>query len=463
MNFIQQTVNSNVVSETLRTLKSHVPHSRVGQLDASILDGELLGLLKDQVWNVFKVFRPDVKEKYEPELLLVLKLIIFKLTVWDHSATYGAKLQNLIFVDGKTRSSFHKPLSVSQKAGYCILVVGGGYIWSKLEEKVSAMSYGGDREVLEELGEIQDYDQTRSPRGSLRKFLTASRLRKVTDAMSYAWSISSLFNFVLFLYSGRYSTLILRLLRIRMVPLTRTLTRQVSFEFQNRQLVWDAFTEFLVFIMPLLNLPRLRRQATKLLTHITSSNSSASENSGKGELYFLPEKTCAICYKGNGNSGSSSGDSGSNFNTEVTNPCKCVPCGHTYCYVCLSVKLIEGEGDGWNCLRCNSLVTRMKKFDEIDPQAIKINSEVYKVVEEEAINDKLDDIQSDNNKLESEFEHNASNAESVQAEEVDEESDTDESEESESEESESSTFSDSEPDEESDSDKENSELENHNI
>lgn len=105
----------------------------------------------------------------------------------------------------------------------------------------------------------------------------------------------------------------------------------------------------------------------------------------------------------------------------------------------------------------------MKKFDEIDPQAIKINSEVYKVVEEEAINDKLDDIQSDNNKLESEFEHNASNAESVQAEEVDEESDTDESEESESEESESSTFSDSEPDEESDSDKENSELENHNI
>lgn len=407
------------IQKAITNIKNHVPHPRVGQLDASILDSELLELLKSQLWKVFKTFRPDIKDSYEGELLLFLKLVIFKLTVWDNSATYGAKLQNLVFVDGrgKSASSSRKPLSKAQKIGYGVLVVGGSYLWSKLEEKVSEISYNNNNNNTRSNNERRDNESeynSRSQGGNRRwrkispqitfsRIFTVALLRKLIDTFTYIWSASSLFNFIAFLYSGRYSTLILRLLGIRIVPSTRSLTRQISFEFQNRQLVWNAFTEFLVFIVPLLNLPRLKRRMTKLISSLNTqyySSSYSEEESGnkdtekKGELYFLPEKTCAICYKGGGsarngggNSGGAGGEGGataassSSFNTEITNPCKSVQCGHIYCYVCLSTKLLENEGDGWPCLRCNTIIYKMRPFEEVNLNAIKINNAVFREVE----------------------------------------------------------------------------------
>lgn len=376
---IPSVMASQTLASTLDTIKNHIPQPRVGQLDASILDGELFELLKAQALTVFDLYRTEVKEKYTPEILLLLKLVIFKLTVWDHSATYGAKLQNLVFVDGRSKSVSRKPLSVAQKAGYCVLVVGGGYLWSKLEDKISAMSY---REQEANESDPENYPVYRNTR--VARYFTASRLRKISDSLSYAWSVSTLFNFVCFLYSGRYSTLILRLLKIRLVPSTRTLTRQVSFEFQNRQLVWNALTEFLVFIIPLLNLPKLKRQTSKLVTNLKSLGSSNTPETvdDKGQLYFLSEKTCAICYSSVSNDPNATGSGSAHFNTDVTNPCQCVPCGHVYCYVCLSSKLVEFEGQGWNCLRCNATVVKMKQFEDIRLDAVKINTQVYKVVQE---------------------------------------------------------------------------------
>lgn len=42
--------------------------------------------------------------------------------------------------------------------------------------------------------------------------------------------------------SLRYRTLTDRLLRLRLVPLQRSSSRSVSYEFMNRQMVWHAFT-----------------------------------------------------------------------------------------------------------------------------------------------------------------------------------------------------------------------------
>lgn len=309
---------------------------RVGQVDASILDSELLSMLKDQLWQSFKYFRPDIKDKYESELLLLLKAALFKLTVWDHSTTYGAKLQSLQFVDART-SVTNKPITYAQKVGYGILVVGGSYIWQKLDDYLTSASYSAE-----------DYSSQRR----------IDRLRRFTDSLSTLWSVSSLANFVLFLYSGRYSTLILRLLGIRLASTTRKVSRQVNFEFQNRQLVWNAFTEFLLFILPLLNLAKIKRT---LLKYIVRDNSSGEGSSKTGELEFLPERTCAICYKE---------DEGTVTKKEITNPYKSTSCGHTYCYVCIESKLLENEGEGWNCLRCNQLIRSVEPFIDVDPNAI---------------------------------------------------------------------------------------------
>ncbi|KAA8911171.1 hypothetical protein TRICI_003893 [Trichomonascus ciferrii] len=333
---------------------------RVGQIDASILDSELLNMLKEQLWKGFKYFRPDIKDKYESELVLILKLALFKLTVWDHSTTYGAKLQSLKFMDARSAVS-NQPITKSQKLGYGLLVVGGSYLWQKLDDHITNATYAAE-----------------DPRGY-------ERLRQFTDSLSTLWSVSTLANFVLFLYSGKYSTLILRILRIRLGATTRKVSRSVNFEFQNRQLVWNAFTEFLLFILPLLNLAKIKRTVLKYIFRADASKPQT------GELSFLPEKTCAICYKE---------DEGNAVNKEVTSPYK-ADCGHVYCYVCIKSKLLENEGEGWTCLRCGQLIRSIEPYIDIDPKAVVVKDlqpdEDGNITDEKKANSDVKDAQKQNN------------------------------------------------------------------
>ena len=54
--------------------------------------------------------------------------------------------------------------------------------------------------------------------------------------------IAGLINFLVFLYDGRYRTMVDRVLGMRLIYDKREVSRNVSFEFLNRQLVWEAFT-----------------------------------------------------------------------------------------------------------------------------------------------------------------------------------------------------------------------------
>lgn len=64
------------------------------------------------------------------------------------------------------------------------------------------------------------------------------------------WKAFSLLNFLIFLWNGRYRTLIDRMLAMRLVYSKKSMNRQVSFEFLNRQMVWHAFTvSILMYLM----------------------------------------------------------------------------------------------------------------------------------------------------------------------------------------------------------------------
>lgn len=86
------------------------------------------------------------------------------------------------------------------------------------------------------------------------------------------------------------------------------------------------------------------------------------EEEMKGELSFLPERTCAICHKDQnptGAEGQLAGAGGGvlgSANTDVTNPYMAVPCGCVYCFVCLAQRLDAEDGEAWTCLRCGRLV-----------------------------------------------------------------------------------------------------------
>ena len=68
---------------------------RVGQLDSHLLDQELADLLTQPVKNALRKVSPKFEQRYNSEILVALRLILYKFSIYDRGATYGAMLQNL--------------------------------------------------------------------------------------------------------------------------------------------------------------------------------------------------------------------------------------------------------------------------------------------------------------------------------------------------------------------------------
>ncbi|KAK3984385.1 peroxisomal biogenesis factor 2 [Cladorrhinum sp. PSN332] len=336
------------------------PAFRVGQVDAELLDEELVDLLKNQVGDAVRYFgggaasggnNNSIKHDWEAEIGLLLRAVLFKLTVWDNDATYGAALQNLKYTDARARDGavLIAP-SKWQKSLYGLTTVGGRYLWAKWENWLLEQDDGFDEP---------------SPR--------VQRLSRWTSTLGTAHAAASFASFCVFLLQGRYRTLLDRVLRMRLAPPTSQVSREVSFEYLNRQLVWHAFTEFLLFVLPLVGINKWRRwlartwRKTKKIMSTTGGEAGAEKK--KGEFSFLPERTCAICYQDQNTAKneselmapSSSGTVGS-AQTDITNPYETIPCGCVYCFVCLATRIEREEGEGWTCLRCGELVKECKPW-----------------------------------------------------------------------------------------------------
>ncbi|KAF2969644.1 hypothetical protein GQX73_g3903 [Xylaria multiplex] len=326
------------------------PIFRVGQVDAELLDEDLVNQLRDQVGEALKYLGTNIRDDWSAEILLALRAILFKLTVWDHDATYGAALQNLKYTDARRKGPVLVPPSKWQKSLYGLITVTGKYGWTKWENWLLDRDNG--------------YDEP-SP--------WVKRLSSLTTRITTMHSMAAFVSFLVFLLHGRYRTILDRVLRMRLAPPTSQVSREVSFEYLNRQLVWHAFTEFLLFVLPLVGINRWRRwlsrtwRKTKELIHAGPEEYAGEK---KGEFAFLPERTCAICYHDQNSAVSetevlaaaaSSGVVGS-AQTDITNPYETIPCGCIYCFVCIATRLEREEGDGWTCLRCGELVKECKPW-----------------------------------------------------------------------------------------------------
>lgn len=206
-----------------------------------------------------------------------------------------------------------------------------------------------------------------SPMKSSQEVRTLSRL---TTLFTTTHSIAAFISFLVFLVNGRYRTLVDRILRIRLTPPSAQASREVSFEYLNRQLVWHAFTEFLLFLLPLVGISRWRRWVSrawrKTITALKSSGDDDEPAEKQGELAFLPERTCAICYRDQNPTTTtesdvlaasmSAGGIAGSAETDITNPYETIPCGCVYCFVCIVQKLEGEDRQGWICLRCGELV-----------------------------------------------------------------------------------------------------------
>uniref|UniRef100_K7L7T6 RING-type E3 ubiquitin transferase (cysteine targeting) n=1 Tax=Glycine max TaxID=3847 RepID=K7L7T6_SOYBN len=204
--------------------------SRVNQVDAARLDVEMSAMLKEQLVKVFSLMKPGMLFQYEAELDAFLEFLIWRFSIWVDKPTPGIALMNLRYRDeraveprDKVRTGLEGPgLTVAQKLWYCIATVGGQYIWARLQS-FSAFRRWGDTE--------------QRPLAR-RLWILIQRIEGIYRAASFG-------NLLIFLCTGRYRNLIERALRARLVYGSPNMNRAVSFEYMNRQLVWNEFSVLL--------------------------------------------------------------------------------------------------------------------------------------------------------------------------------------------------------------------------
>jgi len=84
-----------------------------------------------------------------------------------------------------------------------------------------------------------------------------------------------------------------RVLGARLVLQQACMARALSFEYLNRQLVWQELSELLLFLLPLLNVTHLRR---RLLSHLPRIIGSRRGAAASGACILLQSSRSCIAY-----------------------------------------------------------------------------------------------------------------------------------------------------------------------
>ena len=189
-----QAANQNA-SPAQRSIRQRLPHfsspplrvQRVSQLDAELLDAELTSMLLEPVKIALRNIRMTLPTDLEPELLLMLRLVLYKLSIVDRGATYGAMLQNLRYRNewahsgGLQSTSRDARLSRIQLVLFPAFTIVFPYIHTKIEQRMSTRNY------------------SEMPADDIRR-----KLWKGMDQLQRVHSALSLANFLTFLGDGRY-------------------------------------------------------------------------------------------------------------------------------------------------------------------------------------------------------------------------------------------------------------------
>ncbi|KDE05695.1 hypothetical protein MVLG_03929 [Microbotryum lychnidis-dioicae p1A1 Lamole] len=320
--------------------------SRVAQLDADLLDHELESILAAPMGKALQGLRLPGGASWEPELMALLRIAVLKMSIYDRGITYGSGLQNLKYRNERGRATNQSSAAIDvdltrfQKLSYMALLVLPSYLHSCLRDRMLLSSWPDEplpSSWFSFFNPIRLLNVLVRPSkdSSLRWRMEFKRVCwELLNLVERCTAVATLANFLIFLYDGRYRTLVDRILGMRLIYAQRSIKPNVSFEFLNRQLVWEAFTEFLLFLMPLISVRRLRTRLVRTLSNWTlrskllsmlisnlpqtilrtlkidtqlnpNSHHQLSKNGtrtkGKptrpqGPYAFLPSTTCPICY-----------------------------------------------------------------------------------------------------------------------------------------------------------------------
>ncbi|XP_013091719.2 peroxisome biogenesis factor 2-like [Biomphalaria glabrata] len=234
---------------------------RVSQLDTSELDQELVRLTKSHIAQLFKYHTTAFLTRFDPEIQAGIKLLLWKFALYDSGSTVGQKILGIKYFT-KYRDKSWIAITGREKILYGLLVI----IFPWLKERLSTLLYY--------LG-LSNVDSTVS---------------WWVQQIETVFKVSAFINLLVFLRQGVYLTLLERLLGIRAKFPQQQGLRQVGFEFMTRELMWHGFSEFLFFLLPLINFQRIKNTLNRWVRGQSSSTKGHLQQRTHTDL-----TSCAIC------------------------------------------------------------------------------------------------------------------------------------------------------------------------
>jgi len=259
---------------------------RVNQLDASELDQDLLHLTKAQVSQIFKYHKTGFLSRFDPEINAGIKLILWKLSLYDGGSTVGQRILGLHYGQAGEGSS-GSAIGVREKILYGLLVVLCPWLRERLATLLHYMKLSGI------VDEVEWW------------------LQKTETVLK----VAAVFNLMVFLRQGVFLSLVERMLGVRTLLPRRQGLRQVGFEFMTRELLWHGFSEFLFFLLPLINFQRAKNTVMRWVKGHKVGGEGHLGQRVKADLM-----TCGVC-------------------GEWPVAPREVGCRHVFCYYCVMAHL----------------------------------------------------------------------------------------------------------------------------
>lgn len=271
----------------------HTPVLRINQLDALELDSALEQLLWTQFSQCFQNCRPGLLTPAEPELRALLQLLVWRFTLYSNSTTVGQSLLSLRYHNLLSSVARYRPLSHRQKWGLALLNVGARWFQERSHSLLLCLG-------LSTGGSVSEHDVS----------LITQGLRKCFNLVSSIAHIASLINFFVFLKKGQHPLLAERIVGAQAVFSKPNVVRDVTYQYMNRELLWHGFSEFLIFLLPLINTCQLKAIMSSFVFGERRTDTQAAPE-GQGLL-----KECGLC-------------------GEWPTMPHMVGCCHVFCYYCI--------------------------------------------------------------------------------------------------------------------------------
>ncbi|PLW10296.1 hypothetical protein PCANC_22340 [Puccinia coronata f. sp. avenae] len=353
---------------------------RVNQLDSQMIDGELEDtLLEPMLSSLDGVVEDAWKERIALALKLTLLFCSLRASLPAAGrSSYGARLENLKWVHAATGNN----ISNKQVLLYTLLSILPSYFHAKARDGMLSLGWA-------------DEPSSGHWRTSLSERHRRRTCWEMAERVDLLLRFAQVVNLLIFLHRGGARTLVERALRIRLVPASRELQRAVPFEFLSRQIVWQALTDFILFLLPLVDLRRLRvrlksvkqRVRTGLVGTGRASEEEATERAlEKRKKARVARGECAICVDRKiarvaggipdpaepalvqSSSASASASSTRNpSDTALKLPYQADCCGARYCFACLLPDIIRWRelhlNRPWVCWACLRQPARLHRWD----------------------------------------------------------------------------------------------------